>query len=451
MKIKLRWPKALTPRKWRNETSNLKYPEEWLVNALLNGMQSASKIPVNEHKALGLATVFSCTNVVSETVATLPFKLMRRQGKKRDVATDHPLNDLISNVPNREMTSTDFRLAMQGALSLRKNAFAQIRRNRAKEAVELIPIHPSQITKRRVGTGRDRRIVYEHRPPNGEQGTFEFDRMLHLRGLSSTGLIGRDLIGTVTDVIGLAIALETNASKFFANDSRPGIILSHEKTLSEDAQERLKKALDDRMGVDNWCIPMVLEEGLKLDRLRDSNKDSEFEKSRERQDYAIARVFRMPPHKIGLLERATFSNIEHQGIEFVSDTIMPQVVIWEQQCNMMLLTEKERAAGFYFKFNLGGLLRGDLLSRFKAYAIARQWGWFSADDVLELEDRNPLPDGQGETYLSPMNMVPAGELEVDPDEPDDGGEVTPPGPNGNGRTNGAHRNGNLSALDHMRT
>lgn len=367
---------------------------------MLWGSKSTSGINVTPLKALGVPTVYACVNHLAKDVAKLPIKLYRRVDGRKEEATDHPLYSLMHDAPNAEMTSTDFRKAMQANLSLRQNAVAIIVRNGRGEVAELYPVDPVDLRLHREKYG-----PLEYWVDNVRQDP---SKILHLKGFTVNGVAGHDLIHTVHDVIGLAVALQDNAAKFFGNGSRPGGLLSHPGSLSDKAFARLKEEMEQKHGgVQNAYKMMILEEGLKYESSRVDNDKSQFIESRKHQDVAICQVFGVQPHKVGILDRATFSNIEQQNIEYVVDTLLPELRTWEQALNAKLLSPRERGE-YYFEFNVDGQLRGDFKTRMEGYAIARQNGWMNADEIRSLENMNPLPDGLGQRYLEPLNMQPAG-------------------------------------------
>lgn len=370
--------------------------------ALLGGLQSASGVKVTPLKALGVATVYACVHVLSRTISTLPLKLYERgiDGKGKHPARDHHLYDLLNTEPNEEMTTVEWRSAMQGNLSLHNNSYAQIVRNTGGKIVELLPLHPSDVKlERDFGT---KKLVYKVKGK-----TLKREEVLHLKNMTRDGLKGMDLISVGADVLGLAVALETNAAKFFANDSKPGTILEHPAKLSDQAYKRLKDSMEKRQGVENAYKMLILEEGLKAASSRDGNRDAQFDESRERQDKQICRLFGLPPHKVQIMTDATYSNIESQSIEFVTDAILPIVVNWEKALDKALLTKEERKK-YYFKFDLRALMRGDTESRYKSYGSGIQWGFLSPNDVRRLEDMDPRE--HGDVYLQPVNMAPSGSV-----------------------------------------
>lgn len=406
----MRWP-------WRKEKattgldpvnlSTLANPEQWLVDLILGSLKSKAGVTVNKNTVLGVCTVYACVNVVARQISTLPMKLHRRVMKfgrmGRDEARDHPLFDLLATSPNEEMTSTDFRMAMQASLSLRQNAYAQIVRDRALRPMELWPLEYHDVRPARSKSGA---LVYDIARDHEPNEVLAADRVLHLKGLGFNGLCGDDLIGRAQEALGLAIALQENAARFFGNDSRPGAVFETPNALSDGAFARLKKELEEKHGgVQNAYKTIILEEGLKLNRSRSDNTDSQFDESRKATAQEICRLFGIPPHKVGIVDNMPRANVEEQNREFAVDVLATFAGIWEQTLNWRLLTARERTE-YYFKLDLRGLLRGAVKDRHAAYAVGRQWGWLSANDVRELEDMDPIE--HGDEYLRPMNMTLAG-------------------------------------------
>jgi HK97 family phage portal protein len=372
--------------------------------SLIRGLSSASGVTVSPLSALGVTTVYACVNRISGTVASVPLKLYRRlPGGGKEPAQDDPRYHLVHDSPNPEMTSVDFRRTVQGHLSLRNNAYALIVRNGLKNIAELRPIEPADMQVRRDGPGGS--LAYylagEYKRP---------EDIIHLRNLSSNGVIGLDAIGLARESIGLAIALHDNAARFFGNGCRPGGIIESEAPLNEEQQSRLREQWERLFSGKGQHKLAILDKRMKYIAQRVDNDSAQFNESRKQQAIEICQFYGTPPHKVGILDKATFSNIEEQNIEYVVDTILPQLRVWEQTLNMRLLTERERG-NLFFEFNVEGLLRGDISKRYAAYAIGRQWGWLNVNEIREKENMNPLDDGKGDVYLEPMNMRPAGTAE----------------------------------------
>ena len=375
---------------------DLKDPSPELLE-LFKIAQNATGITVTPLRALGVASVFACWRVLADAVATLPLDLMQVQGRNRGQAKGHRLYSVLHDMPNLEMTSTDFRTAMQLNLTSRSNGYAEILRDVDGDAVGLYPMEYKDVE---VYRDPNKVLQYRHIPTGIK---LRQEDVLHVRGLSFNGILGLDTMKAVQECIALAIALQDNAAKFFGNGSRPGGVLEHPASLSTDAQERLRNQVESQMGGKNLYRLLVLEEGLKYSAQRTDNKDSQFDESRQAQDLNICRVYGVPPHKIGILSGQPRANVEQDNIGFIMDTVRPICVRWEQTLNARLLTEEERDQGFYIKFNLNALLRGDMQSRYAAMAIGRQWGWLSANDCREMEDMSAIEGG--DTYLQPLNMA----------------------------------------------
>jgi len=360
---------------------------------------------VSEDNALQYSAVYACVRVIAETIASLPLFLYRRLERGKERATDHPHYKLLHLKPNPEITSFQFRETLQAHLLIWGNAFAEIEWGADGYIKNLWIISPNRVmVKRDIETDE---IIYEVNLPKGGVAKLNKFQVLHLKGLSYNGLYGYSPISLAREVIGLGKAAEEYAERFYNNDASPGGVLKHKGQLSDKAYERLKRMWEERfMGIDKKHRIAILEEGLDWQSIGIPAKDAQFIETRKFQKTEIASIFRVPPHLIGDLERATFSNIEHQSIEFVIHCIRPWCVRWEQELNTSLLLPSEQD-DYFFEFLLEGLLRGDVESRYRAYAIGRQWGWLSANDIRELENMNPLPDGKGDIYLVPLNMTEA--------------------------------------------
>jgi len=370
----------------------------------LFSLPSKSGVAVDESNALTYTAVFACVRVISETIASLPLFLYRRKEKGKEKARENPLFNILHLQPNPEMTSFQFRETLQAHLLLWGNAYAEIEWDASGNVRGLWPIPPNRVKPKR---DENKQLVYDISLPSGRSVTLSFVQVLHIRGLSPNGLVGYSPIALAREAIGLGLAAEEYAARFYSNDASPGGVLEHPGKLSDTAYKRLKKYWEKKYkGLSNAHRVAILEEGMKWHSITIPAKDAQFIENRKFQKREIASIFRVPPHLIGDLERATFSNIEQQGIEFVVHCIRPWAVRWEQELMVNLLLPSERDK-YVIEFLLTGLMRGDIESRYKAYAIGRQWGWLSADDVRELENMNPIPNGRGDNYLIPLNMMPA--------------------------------------------
>jgi len=384
----------------------------FFADVLLPLSGTDSGVEINETLALNLSAVYACVQVLAQTVGSLPLHVYQRTTEGKNRAVTHPLYRLLHDAPNPEMTSMSWRQAMMLHMCLWGNHYSEIERNKKGEPVALWPITPWRVNLKRV----DKVLIYTVATDNGVV-TLPYGDVLHIKGLSCDGLVGLPPLRAAKEAIGLGLAAQKYAAKFFANDARPGGILEHPGQLSDEAAERLRKSFEKtHEGLDNKFRVAVLEEGMKFNAVGVPPEDAQLLETRKFSVAEIARYFRMPLHKISDLDRSTNNNIEHQAIEFVTDTIRPWLVSMEQELVFKLFS------GDYFpEFLIEGLLRGDIKTRYEAYAIGRQWGWLSADDIRERENMNRLPNNQGQQYLIPLNMS-SGEQngQTDKDSADNG-------------------------------
>lgn len=365
---------------------------------------------VSERSAMQMTAVYACVRILSEAVACLPVHLYKYNGTGgKEKAIEHPLYHLLHDEPNPEMTSYIFRETLMTHLLLWGNAYAQVIRNGKGEVIALYPLMPNKMSVDRAEQGQ---LYYTYQRSNDEAATMEGSNVvlrpsdvLHIPGLGFDGLVGYSPIAMAKNAIGLAIATEEYGAKLFANGAAPSGVLEHPGTLKDPA--RVRDAWMSQFGGSaNSGKVAVLEEGMKYTPISISPEQAQFLETRKFQINEIARIFRVPPHMVGDLEKSSFSNIEQQSLEFVKYTLDPWVIRWEQSLSRALLSEDEKKE-YFFKFNLEGLLRGDYASRMAGYSTARQNGWMSANDIRELEnlDRIPAEEG-GDMYLINGNMLP---------------------------------------------
>lgn len=368
------------------------------------GYQTATGLRISPESAMRVAAVFACVRVVAETVASLPLIIYRRRsdgGKER--ATDHPLYPLLHGSPNQWQTAYEWLEMMQGHLELRGNSYSIIQSANGNPIDSLVPLHPDRVLVKRLTNGR---LSYDVRDfYGGGIQKYAQEEILHLRGLSSDGLVGMSTISIGAEVVANALATQEYASRFFENDATPPVAFNHPKTLSADAYARLKAGLHEAHGGANHHKPIILEEGMDVKLIGLNNKDSQMLEARQFSRGDIASMFRVPPHKMGDLTRATFSNIEQQNIEFATDCIRPRLVRLEKRINKDLIEPLNYGSDeeYFCEFLMEALMRGDQQSRYRAYAVGRQWGWLSANDVRAFESMNPIGDG-GDEYMRPLNM-----------------------------------------------
>lgn len=386
---------------------------------------------VNERTSMQMTAVYSCVRILSEAIASLPlntFIYTDNGGKEK--AISHPLYHLLHDEPNPEMSSFIFRETLMTHLLLWGNAYAQIIRNGKGEVIALYPLMPDRMT---VDRDKNGHLYYKYTKSNDDAPTMEngsvilsTSDVLHIPGLGFDGLVGYSPIAMAKNAIGLAIAAEEYGSKFYANGAAPSGVLEHPGTLKDPG--RVRESWQSTFGGSaNANKVAVLEEGMKYTPISISPNEAQFLETRKFQINEIARIFRVPPHMVGDLEKSSFSNIEQQSLEFVKYTLDPWVVRWEQALYRTLLSEEEKKTVF-FKFNVEGLLRGDYASRMNGYATARQNGWMSANDIRELEDLDRIPaELGGDLYLVNGNMLPltmAGAAYANKEEMEDDHEET---------------------------
>ena len=372
------------------------------------GGSTSGKV-VTERSALQMTAVYSCVRILAEAIAGLPLHVYRYNsdgGKEK--AIDHPLYLLLHDEPNPEMSSFVFRETLMTHLLLWGNAYAQIIRNGKGQVVALYPLMPNKMTVDRDASGQ---LYYQYMRYADEVGgknetvTLSPSDVLHIPGLGFDGLVGYSPIAMAKNAIGLAIATEEYGAKFFANGAAPSGVLEHPGTIKDP--QRVWEAWQSQFGgSQNSGKIAVLEEGMKYTPISISPEQAQFLETRKFQINEIARIFRVPPHMVGDLEKSSFSNIEQQSLEFVKYTLDPWVIRWEQSLMRSLFSHDEKKS-YFVKFNVEGLLRGDYQSRMNGYATARQNGWMSANDIRELENLDRIPaDAGGDLYLINGNMLP---------------------------------------------
>ena len=376
---------------------------------------SASGTTVNERTAMQITAVYACVRVLSESLACLPLRVYRSDGRGKAVAVAHPSHRLLFKAPNPEMTSFVFRETLMSHILLYGNAYAQIIRDGRGYPVELYPLAPDKMT---VDRNKDNgELVYIYRGSEGGERSLRRWDVLHIPGLSFDGIVGYSPIAVAKQAIGSALAVEEYGSKFFANGASPGGVLEFPGTVKDI--KRVKESWNaGHQGTANAGKVAVLEEGAKFSAISISPEQAQFLEVRKFSTSEICRIFRVPPHLIADLERATFSNIEHQSLEFVKFSLVPWLERWEQCLEQSLLMPSEQDS-HYIKFCVDGLLRGAYKERMDGYSTGIQNGIFSPNEVRELEDMNPIDNPAADKVYFNGNMLPielAGRQYVDKEE-----------------------------------
>lgn len=370
---------------------------------------------VNDRTAMQHTVVYACVRVLSEALAQLPLHVYEYTENGKERAIKHPLYFLLHDQPNPEMTSFIFRETLMSHLLIYGNAYSQIIRNGRGDVMGLYPLTPDKM---KVDRDDKNRLIYrysrydEANPNLKEQGEIilKAEDVLHIAGLGFDGLVGYSPIAMAKNAIGISLACEEYGSTFFANGASPSGILEHPGVIKDP--EKVRQGWQNAYGSGNSHKVAVLEEGMKYTPISIPNNEAQFLETRKFQVEEIARLYRVPLHMIGDLDRATFSNIEQQSLEFVKYTLDPWLVRWKQALQKALFSDSEKGR-YFIKFNVEGLLRGDYASRMQGYSIGIQNGFLCPNDIRTLENMNLIPEDKGGfTYMvngsmTPLNMAGA--------------------------------------------
>jgi HK97 family phage portal protein len=381
----------------------------WYGNA---HYESKTGLDIDPDNSLICSAVWACVKVISEDLASLPLHLYRRTEEGKERATDNPLYRLLHDAPNPEMTAMSFREALQAHVLLWGNAYAEIQRDLRGRPMAMWPLNPGNME---VERDESNSLIYVYRLDDGTKKVFQARDIFHIPGLGYNGLIGYSVIKYQCEAIALGISAQQYQATSNKNGSRLQLAFIHPAPKAPNPEGRKQFAADLRkeFGGQGGNAIGVFWEGMKPEPISMSFEDAQFVERAKMNVVDICRIFRVPPHKIMDLERATFSNIEQQSISYVIDAIRPWAVRWEQTINNKLVASND----YFAEHLIDALMRGDLKSRYDAYAIGRQWGWLSINDIRGLENMNPISDG-GDVYLSPMNMVPADKVEELAEKPE---------------------------------
>lgn len=374
------------------------------------GIANSSGANVSPATALKLTTIYACVKVISETVAQLPLHLYRdAAGGGKEKATDHPLYNVLHTRPNNYQTSFEWREMMQTHVLIKGNAYSEMIFS-GYQVSELIPLHPDHVTPVPLDNGSYR---YDYKDPQTNQvRAINRYSMLHLRGQSFGGLLGLNPIELQAEAIGLGLSMQEYNARFIKNDTRTSSWIEYNGSFKDiEAKRRFRQSWEESQAGGRINKTAVLEHGMKYNQVQVNNRDVQFIEARVNSEKEMARIFRMPPHKVGIMDDATFSNIEQQSTEFVVDTMMPWLVRWEQVLMRDVILEDD---GIFPKFSVDGLLRGDSTARSAYYASGITSGWLAPNEARELEDRNPI-EGLDKP-LKQMNMATVGEDTEDPAE-----------------------------------
>ena len=417
--------KSLTGWLQKSSTPDWGTLERYMAWAF-GGGASASGIVVNPQTAMQSAAVYSCVKVLSESVGMLPLNLYAKKGTTRTLQVNNPLQTILHDAPNDWQTSVEFWEMMVVSLLLRGNAYAYVVRAPSGRVVELLPLHPDMV---RVNMGSNWKLEYQITMPDSTFQTFYAGEIFHIRGMTINGWMGLSPIAYARESIGLALAPEKFGGQLFRTGAKMSGVLEHPGKLSKDSYERLKNSFDEAHSGENAHKTALLEEGMKYSKVSMTADESQFLDTRKYQRSEIAAIFRVPPHMIGDLDKATFSNIEQQSLEFINYSLMPYLVRIEKAIKRDLMTPTERKS-LTAKFDVSALLRGDASARSALYHAGILDGWMTRNEARDAESAlgivlNPI-DGL-DVPLMPLNMTDGTE---DPEEAADKAEGEAPGSSG---------------------
>lgn len=392
----------------RGDPTTLLNPAQWFIDWLTGGGGlTKAGVSVSEQTALSISAVWGCVRAIAEDVAKVPLEVLEELAPDESTPVPgHPLHRLLNIEPNDEMDAFLFREALTAHCLGWGNAYAEIERTNGGRPVALWPMEPSCTFPRRVYDSADGygRIVYDYNGQDRRARGIPAEDVLHVRGLGFDGRVGYSVIRVARESLGMTLAAERFGAAFFGNGARPSGALKHPGKLSEQAAKNLRASWAEmNAGVDNAGKPAILEEGMEWASFTIPPEDAQFLQTRAHQVLEVCRWFRFPPHKLADLSRATFSNIEHQSLNYADDTLGGWFRRWEAEGRRKLFAPAE--SRLKLEHNEAELKRGDLKSRYDAYAVGRQWGWLTANDVLRMEGRNPLPENIGGFTLAPINMT----------------------------------------------
>ena len=397
-----RRPTEQAATKW-----NTGHPRDPVVAQWMGGSNTTGGVPVDQDSALTYSAVWAATSLLSSTAACLPLNLMRKMpGNRKEPAEDHNVHKLLHYEPKKYHRALTFRQVRLIHQINRGNGYAEIIREDGGRPYSLDPIHPTKVTIDDSGNYGDSPYAYlvSGKTAGSTQKVILPEDMFHVRGrVSDDDILGKGIITQARESVGFGLATERHGSSYFGNGARPNVVVTHPGRLSEEARKNFRREWKElHGGPDKAGELALLQEGAKVELMNVSNEDSQFLESRQFNVQEIARWYNVPPHMIGDLSRATFSNIESQGIDFVTYSLNPWLCEWESEIYCKLLSEKEKET-YYAKHNVNALLRGDSAARAAFYQALWNIGVFSDNDIRALEDMNPIPEG--DRHFVPLNTT----------------------------------------------
>lgn len=375
-------------------------------------------------KAMALTAVYACVKVLAESFAVMPFLLYKpsADGTKRKQIRDHWSVRIFTRSPNRFQTPFEWRMMLMGHLALRGNAFCEVRDDGRGNITELLPLHPDKMSVEMLTGGNYR---YKYLTDQGDTVYYKRGEIWHLRGMSSDGILGISPLEACRGAVAEGLAMQSYSNRFFENDAKPGggWVEFPGSFASTAAKQEFRDSWHKLQGGANRGKVAVLEKGMKFHELAASNTDSQLAEIRAAKVSDIARIYRIPPHMIGDLSRATFSNIEQQSIEFWTNTMLPWAEMWESSIEYFLLGEDTK---YEVEFDMQRMLRGDSAARTAYYSQGIVAGWLTRNEAREMEGLAPLDEL--DEPLVPLNMIPADKLDEQAEQPDPGAAPPPDEP-----------------------
>lgn len=391
----------------RNEdTSDLKNPSKWLID-LIGTKDTYSGENVTTDVAMNIAAVYACIRILSNHVAMLPLNLYQETRGKKKKIHDHPIAKLIEIRPNPYMTPFQFKQTMEAHRQLYGNAYAEIEWGKDGYPKALWILNPlvTKVVMEKDNNGNLKKYWVQTSLVNGQVVYLPYESILHIKGLSTNGIVGKSPIDVARETIGIQIAGQKFTGKFYANGTMSSGVLKVPQALNPEAKQVIRQEWEKfNNGLDNSHRVAILDAGLDYQSLGIKQCDAQYIETQKFSIAEIARIFNVPPHMLADLERATFSNIEQQSLEFVRDTLSPLLISWEQELQYRLFTEEEiEIKKYYFKYNLNSLLRGDSTNRAAYYEKMINLGIYSINEVRELEDKDKIKNGD-KHYMS-LNYI----------------------------------------------
>lgn len=357
-------------------------------------------------QAEALTAFHRCVQLVASSISTLPVHVYQR-GPSADAAVPaHPLQSVIYRSPNPRMTPVVFWHTVLESLLIHGNAFVEVAKDASGRVLELWPLVPAAV---RVEVNSDGSPRYRYQPTSGRRvRVLDADRVMHVVGPGYDGLVGRSVLEQFAEVLAIAASMDGFAEAFWRHGAALGAVLQHPGSMSPEAATRLVQQFNERFaGPGNAGRTILLQEGMKVDRMDVDLTKADLTSQRTWVVREVCRIYGVPPHMCGDLEKASYASIEAQGLDFLKYCLRPWIVRLEQAANRALLADDQH----YIKWKVDGLLRSSTAERYRAYATGRTNGWLSVNEIRALEDLPPIEGG--DAYLQPLNMAPVGEEEVD--------------------------------------